>query len=134
MANYELYTDGSCIKNPGPGGWAFILLENGKTKIKLSHGHKTTTNNRMELLAIINGLSYVPRGSKVTLYSDSKYALDVCFNEYKCNANEDLINLVKNFKKLLEIEPVWVKAHKDNKYNNECDELARKQAKMLVNA
>lgn len=130
----EIYTDGSSRGNPGPGGLGVVLRANGKEK-RLSKGFKKTTNNRMELLAVIIGLSALKKeGIDVIIYSDSKYVVDSVtkgwvFNwskkaDFGGKKNPDL------WKKFLQLYPkfnirfVWIKGHADNYFNNICDQLA----------
>ena len=136
----KIYTDGSCIENPGQGGWAAIILDDGrKTEIKGSK--KNTTNNQMELLAPIEALKKIPKGSKVQIYTDSKYVklgITEWIHNWKKNgwktsnkkevSNKELwleLDLLNNE---LEISWNWVKAHSTNKFNNEVDLLARSAA------
>ncbi|MFI3230043.1 MAG: ribonuclease HI [bacterium] len=134
----EIYTDGACSFNPGPGGYGVVMLY-GEHRKELSQGYKLTTNNRMELLAIIVGLENLKRPSSLTLYSDSKYVIDSVEkgwvykwqkNNWKRNKNEMAVNidLWERLLPLLEkndVKFVWVKGHADNKENNRCDYLAR---------
>ena len=137
MKTVTLYTDGACSGNPGPGGWGCILAYNGVQK-ELSGGEAETTNNRMELTAVIKGLEALKESCIVELYSDSKYVIDalqkgwaVSWQEKgwrkadkKPALNPDL------WEKLLELAQHhtlryhWVKGHADNPMNNRCDELA----------
>jgi ribonuclease HI len=132
----SIYTDGACSGNPGAGGWGVVMLFNGEEKI-MSGGEQNTTNNRMELTAIINGLEAIKRPVHVTVYSDSKYAIDGItkwINVWKHNgwktsakkpvANSDLWQRLDELDKKYQPKYVWVKGHADNKYNNLCDELA----------
>mgnify|MGYP003477042327 FL=1 len=130
----EIYTDGSSRGNPGPGGLGVVLRANDKEK-RLSMGFKKTTNNRMELLAVIVGLSALKKeGINVIIYSDSKYVVDSVTKGWVFNWNKkpDFGNK-KNpdlWKKFLQLYPkftirfVWVKGHADNYFNNICDQLA----------
>ena len=134
MENITLYTDGSSRGNPGPGGYGAILIW-GNHKKELSQGYTHTTNNRMELMAVIAGLEAIKkREIPVTVYSDSQYVVNAVTkgwleNWIKTNFKGDKKNpdlwkrfhqLSKNFK----LKFVWVKGHADNPYNNRCDELA----------
>ena len=144
MKCVDIYTDGACSGNPGKGGWAAILMYNGAKK-EISGASPDTTNNRMELLAIIEGLRALKEGCKVNLYSDSAYSLDA-FNkgwieEWKRNnwrtASKQEVKNVDLWRALLieverhEITWIKVKGHSDNEYNNRCDELARRAIKSL---
>lgn len=137
MKKVEIFTDGACSGNPGPGGFGVILKFNGHEK-ELSGGEKETTNNRMELMAVITGLSALKEPCKVDLYTDSKYIIDSVTKGWaaKWKAN----NWVKGDKKpalnsdlwerllgLLEIHKVsfwWVKGHAGHPENERCDKLA----------
>ena len=136
----KIYTDGSCIENPGKGGWAAIILNNGnKTEIK--GNKKDTTNNQMELLAPIQALKKIPKGSKVQIFTDSKYVKSGITewihnwkkNGWKTASKQD----VKNKELWLELDLLnnefeinwnWVKAHSTDELNNEVDLLARSAA------
>ncbi|MGN1201416.1 MAG: ribonuclease HI [Candidatus Caccovivens sp.] len=139
-----LYTDGACSGNPGAGGWASILSYKGKEKV-LSGGEEMTTNNRMELMAVIMGLESVKEGSVVKVHSDSAYVVNA-FNQgwlenwkragWKTSSKSDVLNkdlwqrlvsVVEN----LQVEFVKVKGHSDNALNNRCDELARAEIAKL---
>jgi ribonuclease HI len=125
----EIYADGSAgPTNPGHGGWACILLCNGKAK-ELSGGVDHATNNQMELQAIHSALDTLKDNAKehkITLYSDSQWAINACKGTWKIKKNLDQVNAIKDLikTKQLNIEWVWVKGHADNELNNRCDELA----------
>lgn len=138
MKKVDIFTDGACSGNPGVGGWAAVLMYNGHKK-ELSGYDKNTTNNRMELFAIIQGIGQLKEPCDVTVYSDSAYAVEA-FNKHwieswKSNnwktadkkevKNRDLWNdlLIRISKH--NVKFVKVKGHSDNEYNNRCDELAR---------
>jgi ribonuclease HI len=136
MANNELvmYTDGASRGNPGPGGYGTILFWGGHQK-ELSQGYRRTTNNRMELMAVIAGLEALKRdGMKVTIYSDSQYVVKaweqgwlknwVATNFKGGKKNKDLWLQFFELAKKHTIRFVWVRGHADNPYNNRCDELA----------
>lgn len=138
MENITLYTDGSSRGNPGPGGYGVILIF-GNHRKELSQGYTYTTNNRMELMAVIAGLEAIKkREIPVTVYSDSQYVVNAATKGWLDNwiktdfkggkKNPDLwkrfYKLSKNFK----LKFVWVKGHADNPYNNRCDELATSAA------
>ena len=138
----SIYTDGACSGNPGPGGYGVVLIAaGGKTK-ELSGGEKHTTNNRMEMSAVIEGLSALKRPCAVTLYSDSKYIVDMVEqghmerwsrNNWMRNKKDPVLNvdLWKKIQELLrihDVKMVWVKGHAQNQWNNRCDELAVKEA------
>ena len=137
LTNVTIYTDGACSGNPGPGGWGCILIA-GKVEKEMSGGAELTTNNRMELMAVIKGLSALTRPCKVTLYSDSAYVVNAFAQHWLDNwirngwvnsakaevANKDLWQELLKLNDIHEIEFVKVKGHADNEYNNRCDALA----------
>ncbi len=134
MKDYiEIYTDGSSRGNPGPGGYGTILCYNGKEK-ELSGGFRLTTNNRMELLAVISGLEALKtQDIPVKVYSDSKYIVDAINQkwvfgwiktQFKKKKNQDLWMRWYNIQKSLKVEYIWVKGHAGHHYNERCDELA----------
>ena len=136
MEKVTIYTDGACSGNPGPGGWGAILMH-GDRKKELSGGEKLTTNNRMELLAVITALEALKKPCEVTLYSDSKYVVDAVnlgwLRQWKRAGWKRKTGPVKNIElwerllPLLETHQVcfsWVKGHAENAGNNRCDELA----------
>jgi len=145
MEEVVIYTDGACSGNPGPGGWGSILMYKGNQK-EISGGKIDTTNNVMELTAVIEGLRLLKFPCKVKLYSDSAYVVNA-FNQkwiygwlkngWK-NAskepvkNKELWQELYNLTKVHEVEFIKVKGHSDNEYNNRCDELARNAIKELV--
>ena len=136
----KIYTDGSCLENPGNGGWAAIIIEDEK-KTSIKGSKKDTTNNQMELLAPIKALKRIPKGSKVQIFTDSKYV--------KSGITEWIHNWKKNGWKTANKQPVknkelwveldlmnnafhikwsWVKGHSTDKLNNEVDLIAREAA------
>ena len=137
MKTVTLYTDGACSGNPGPGGWGAILEYNGIEK-DLSGGEPNTTNNRMELTAVIQGLSALKEPCIVELYSDSKYVIDALQKGWakswrekgwkkadkKPALNPDLWENLLNLVETHIVHYHWVKGHADNPKNNRCDELA----------
>ena len=137
MKTVTLYTDGACSGNPGPGGWAAILEYNGHEK-ELSGGDNPTTNNRMELTAVIEGLRLLNQPCCVELYSDSKYVVDALLQGWltswqkkgwrkadkKPVLNVDLWQELVLLMQEHEVHCHWVKGHADNPKNNRCDELA----------
>ena len=138
MEEITIYTDGACSGNPGPGGWGAILML-GDHKKEISGGSKETTNNIMELTAVIQALRLVKRPCKIKLYSDSAYVVNGflqgwIYNWIKKNwktadgkpvKNKELWEELYKFTKMHDIEFIKVKGHADNEYNNRCDELAR---------
>ena len=136
----KIYTDGSCIGNPGKGGWAAIIITNGK-KIKIKGSEKNTTNNKMELLAPINALKKIPKGCKVEIFTDSKYVksgITEWIHNWKKTgwkttnrkevSNKELWTELDLLNNEFEINWNWVKAHSTDKLNNEVDLLARNVA------
>jgi ribonuclease HI len=134
MKTIVLYTDGSSRGNPGPGGYGAILLYNHHRK-ELAQGYRFTTNNRMELMAVIAGLEALKEtGVQVKVYSDSQYVVNAVTKGWldkwlRTNfaggkKNPDLWMRYAALAKQFKVEFYWVKGHADNPYNNRCDELA----------
>ena len=137
MKTVTLYTDGACSGNPGPGGWGAILSYNGIEK-ELSGGEPNTTNNRMELLAVISGLEALKEPCRVELYSDSKYVIDGLSKGWAASwrkngwrkadkkpaLNPDLWEKLLTLAEKHQLSYHWVKGHADNPYNNRCVGLA----------
>ena len=126
----SIYTDGSCIPNPGPGGWAFCILENDE-EICISGSEKHSTNNRMELQAVIEALNCVNPGNYI-IYTDSQLTMNCAKGLYKRKKNIDLwaeFDIASKGKKL---KWVWVKAHNGNKYNEIVDSMAKSEAQSLI--
>ncbi len=135
MKLVKLFSDGSCLNNPGRGGWAFIL-EYGEYKLKKSGGESFTTNNKMELTAVIMGLKALKFPCEVELYSDSSYVVNGIngwiFSWIKKNfkdvKNPELWREYLQVSAPHKIRAFWVKGHDGHPQNEECDELARKAA------
>jgi ribonuclease HI len=126
----EIYTDGSCLKNPGgPGGWAFTVLEN-KEQWTMSGGEPSTTNNRMELQAIIEALEFV-QGNEYVIYTDSELTMKCATGIYKRKANKDLWERYEKALYSRKLNWVWIKAHNGNFMNEYVDRLARQEAEFL---
>ena len=138
----KIYTDGSCLENPGNGGWAAIIIDDGK-KTEIKGSKKNTTNNQMELLAPIQALKKIPKGSKVQIFTDSKYVksgITEWIHNWKKNgwktANKQPVKNKELWEKLdlltneFEISWNWVKAHSTNKFNNEVDLIAKEAANL----
>ncbi len=137
MNEVTIYTDGACSGNPGPGGYG-VVLQSGKYEKEISGGEPSTTNNRMELMAVIVGLKALNRPCKVTLYSDSQYVVNMVklgwMEKWKRNGwmrnksdpakNVDLLKQLDELLHIHQVEMIWVKGHAENQYNNRCDELA----------
>jgi ribonuclease HI len=138
MTEIKIYTDGASKGNPGPGGYGVILMSGIYIK-ELSEGYALTTNNRMELLAVIVGLEALKQEPcNVTVFSDSKYVIDTvekkwiqswCKNNFKNKKNKDLWLRYLDVAKKHCIKFVWVKGHDGNAYNERCDHLAVKASK-----
>ena len=122
----HIYTDGSCLGNPGPGGWAAIIEENGGKK-RLSGREDETTNNRMEILAAIKGLQATPSHSEVTVFSDSQYVVNTMTKGWKRKANQDLWAALDSAVKEHRVTWKWVRGHAGNPGNEEADALANQQ-------
>ncbi len=140
MENVTIYTDGACSGNPGPGGWGAILMYKDVKK-EISGGSPETTNNIMELTAVIEGLKMLKFPCKVNLYSDSAYVVNAfeqkwiygwMKNGWKTSGktpvkNKELWQQLYSLTKEHEVTFIKVKGHSDNEYNNRCDELARSE-------
>ncbi|MBQ8845151.1 MAG: ribonuclease HI [Clostridia bacterium] len=145
MKKIILYTDGACSGNPGAGGYCAILRYNDREKI-LSGGEKETTNNRMELMAVIMGLECLKEGCEVDVYSDSAYVVNAfvqdwisfwVLNNWRTKGKSQVLNvdLWQRLLKQLERHKVnWnkVKGHADNELNNKCDMIARSEISKLI--
>lgn len=124
----NLYTDGACSPNPGIGGWGACFSLNNK-RFEVFGYQENTTNNRMELTAIIEGLKFIKEiiGEKnVSIYSDSQYIINTMKNNWKKKLNLDLWDSLDNLIQNMNIDWIWIKGHNDNKYNEICDKLAVK--------
>ena len=126
-----LYTDGSCIGNPGPGGWASIIIIND-VKTTLSGSDEETTNNKMEITAVIKGLEQFPENSSVKIFTDSEYVINTMTKNWKRNTNLDLWNRLDSLVINRTIEWNWVKGHSGNKLNDEADLIANGEAKKII--
>jgi len=145
MHKIDLYTDGACSGNPGPGGWGAILLC-GDYRKEFSGGALDTTNNRMELFAVVEGLSKIKESCEVSVYSDSAYVINA-FNQgwiqnwtangwqtksKKVVKNMDLWQQLILLTQKHKVSFIKVKGHSDNFFNNRCDELARDAIKYFM--
>lgn len=145
MPDVEIYTDGACSGNPGAGGWG-ALLRYGNIEKELSGGEANTTNNRMELTAVIEALKALKKPCNIVLYTDSRYVMDGV-NEWLPNwklngwrtANKKTpvknIDLWQSLESLIEnhkIKWIWVKGHNGHPENERVDKLARDQAKSML--
>ena len=144
MEDVTIYTDGACSGNPGPGGWGSILMYK-ENKKEISGGSKDTTNNIMEITAVLEALKLLKFPCNVKVYSDSAYVVN-CFEKgwiynWKRNnwktadkqpvKNQELWEELYKYIKIHKVKFIKVKGHSDNQYNNRCDELARNAIKSL---
>lgn len=141
MKHVDIYTDGSCRKNPGPGGWGAILVY-GKIEKEISGGEPDTTNNRMELTAVIEALSLLKEPCEVTLTSDSKYVCDAVTlgwaeswrakgwkkADKKPALNPELWETLLGLLEKHKVTFVWVKGHAGHPYNERCDAMAQAES------
>ena len=145
MKNITLYTDGACSGNPGAGGWACVLIFNDNKK-EMSGGESLTTNNKMELMAVINGLKALKEPCNVEIFSDSAYVVNAFLNDWignwikngwKTSNKKEVLNQ-ELWKELIQLSRIhnihWnkVKGHSDNELNNRCDELARNEVEKIL--
>jgi ribonuclease HI len=121
---YLVYADGSCIGNPGPGGWGVVVRNPDGNVIELNGHDDSTTNNRMELTAAIEGLRATERGAQVLLRSDSEYVVKSMTLNWKRNKNNDLWELLDAETKARRVRFEWVRGHGSDATNNRADELA----------
>ncbi len=139
MKEVILYTDGACSGNPGVGGYGAILMYKGKERV-ISGAEGMTTNNRMELMAVIKGLEALKEPCKVDIYSDSAYVVNAFLQDWITNwqnngfkTSKGKVLNIELWQKLIELcachDVSWhkVKGHADNEYNNRCDSIARKE-------
>jgi cyclic pyranopterin phosphate synthase len=123
----EIYTDGSCLGNPGPGGWAAIVMDNGSKRV-LSGRQERTTNNRMEIQAVIEGLEAVAEGADVAVFSDSQYVVNTMTRNWKRNVNKDLWDRLDAQAGRRRATWQWVRGHDGNPLNEEADAVATREA------
>jgi len=142
MKQVTIYTDGACSGNPGPGGWGAILSYGGHEK-ELSGGQRETTNNRMELTAVISALKALKEPCQVALYSDSRYVIDALSkgwvygwqkngwkkSDKKPALNVDLWEELLPLIRLHKLEYHWVRGHSDNEKNERCDRMAVEESR-----
>jgi len=143
MKEVTIYTDGACSGNPGPGGWGAILIYKGVEK-ELSGGEKDTTNNRMELTAVIRALEKLKEPCAVTVYTDSQYISKALtegwlkkwkaanFTKKGGLKNADLWRELDGLLEKHAVRFVWVKGHADNEYNNRCDKMAVRERERIA--
>ena len=135
---YKIYTDGACSGNPGPGGWAAIIIVNNEVKNMFSGSEKNTTNNQMELMAPIKAIQKFKKKSEISIFTDSTYVRDgitTWIKKWEKNGwktaskkpvkNKDLWKKLKNLSSKHSIKWIWVKGHSQDKYNSLVDELAQ---------
>ena len=130
MKTVTIYTDGACSGNPGPGGWCAILEYQGREKM-ISGGEESTTNNRMELMAVISALLALREPCVVELYSDSNYGRGWVKADKKPALNPDLWDTLLGLTRQHEMHYHWVKGHEANEKNNRCDEQAVLESRKL---
>lgn len=134
---FELYADGACSGNPGPGGWGAIVRTPDGEELELSGGEGQTTNNRMELMSVIEGLRRIPEGSSVRLVSDSEYVVKGLREwldgwiargwkkaDKKPVLNRDLWEVLAGLRKSHRIAPEWIRGHNGHHFNERCDRMA----------
>ncbi|MBQ1927604.1 MAG: ribonuclease HI [Alphaproteobacteria bacterium] len=139
----KIWTDGSCLGNPGPGGWAFVATD-GKNRAERSGGEKGTTNNRMELTAVIRAISAARKHNEIEIHTDSQYVKNgtmVWMKNWKKNnwrtadkkpvKNQDLWQQLDELVSAVKVNWVWVRGHNGEELNERCDELARGAAEKL---
>ena len=145
MKEIKIYTDGACSKNPGPGGWGAVLIYKSHRK-EISGADAQTTNNRMELTAVIKALESLKEKCKIELFTDSKYVCDSIKkgwaeswrnnnwkkSDKKPAINADLWEILLNLISKHDITFNWVKGHAGNTENERCDELATSEIKKLI--
>ena len=138
----KIYTDGSCLENPGNGGWAAIIFVNNE-KVVISGNKKNTTNNQMELMAAIEALKKLPKGQEIQIFTDSKYVKQGITewikkwmqNNWKTSSKQKVKNVelwqeLNEISKKHKIEWKWIKAHAGDVFNEEADQLAKKAANL----
>lgn len=139
----KIWTDGSCLGNPGPGGWAFIATD-GKNTAERSGGERDTTNNRMELMAVISALTATKKHNEVEIHTDSQYVkngMQTWIKNWKARGwrtadkkpvkNKDLWVKLDELSHNTKIHWIWVRGHDGEEFNERCDELARTFAETL---
>jgi ribonuclease HI len=119
----DIYTDGACSGNPGPGGWAAIVVQ-GDEQLELKGSAEGTTNNRMEIIATMEGLAQTPENAEVTIHSDSQYVVNTMTKNWKRNANRDLWQRLDDLASSRKVNWVWVKGHDGHPKNERADKLA----------
>ena len=144
--NFKIYTDGSCLGNPGAGGWAAVIVDENNQRAEISGGESFTTNNRMELTAAIKALQKIPQGSRADIFTDSSYLKNAFTKGWLANWKRNGWKTAN--RKDVENRDLWeqldalcithsvtfhkVKGHSDNVENNRCDQLATSAIKELL--
>jgi ribonuclease HI len=137
----KIYTDGSCLRNPGGAGGYCAVITDGEKKAVIKGGEKETTNNRMELMAVIKALEKIKNNYHIEIYSDSRYVVEG-INSWmkkwkKWNwdgiANKDLwIRIDALLQKHISVKAIWIKGHNGHPENEYCDKIAKKEARMVM--
>lgn len=129
-----IYTDGSCMPNPGPGGYGFVVLPTKSDPLEwhVSGGeYSITTNNRMELTAVIEAIKFCHDKDNLTIYSDSMYVINCAKGKWKKTKNIDLWEKYDYESRSKDIEWIWVKGHSKDYYNEIVDSLAKKEVRKI---
>jgi ribonuclease HI len=132
--SYLVYADGSCLGNPGPGGWGVVIINHAGELSEDGGGHPHTTNNRMELTAAIEAMRRLPPGARATLRSDSEYLVKSVNLGWRRNANKDLWEQLDREMSQREVRLEWVRGHSVDQYNQRADRIALDQAKTVANS
>jgi len=134
MNEIKIYTDGSCLGNPGPGGWAAIIINDGEEK-EIAGGEKDTTNNRMEMMAVIEALKFIRKNklekNQLNFFIDSNLVVQTLNSGWKKKKNKDLWAEIEKLSAWMNIKWEWVKAHHEDTYNLRVDELAVAEAREI---
>ncbi|HLH76963.1 MAG TPA: ribonuclease H [Candidatus Binataceae bacterium] len=130
--SYLVYADGSCLGNPGPGGWGVVIINQAGELTEDGGGHPHTTNNRMELTAAIEGLRRLPSGARAMLRSDSEYLVKSVNLGWRRNANTDLWEQLDRELSQREVKLEWVRGHSVDQYNQRADRIALAQAQAVA--
>ena len=119
----KIYSDGACLGNPGPGGWGVIIID-GDEELYYSGGDQKTTNNRMEITGVIEGLKRTQETDLIKIYTDSTYVINTITKNWKRNANHDLWKILDDLLETRSTEWEWVKGHSGDEFNEKADKLA----------
>ena len=123
----DIYTDGHCSGNPGPGGWGFVAIQGGRVIQEASETAADTTNNRMEMLAVIRALEWL-KGRNARIYSDSLLTVNIFNRAWRGKANLDLVRTGRALLSNSDSQLVWIKGHNGHRWNDRADALARGEA------